>query len=520
MQKRALRTDDIPALIVIAAILFGGWFRIMPAWLAGFPVNDGGMFYTMILDLQANRYLPPLFTTYNQASIPFAYPPLGFYVGAALSDLLHISPILVIQWLPAAIHTMCIPALYFMARELTEDKLTSAIASFSFAFTPHLNTWLSAGGGLTRSFGTLFLILTILFSHQLLIKNDSRAIGLTILAGSFTVLSHTESTAFAIGIPIYIWLSKLRSVKGVIQGGWVALGVLLLAGPWYGLIIHRHGIATLLSAIQTGGQSLWAFAKLINLDMVTEEQYLDLVGVFGVLGLAVMVIKKRYFIPVMLLVIYIIQPRSAHTVGNIPLALAAGVFISEALLPVLSKFDETNRTRSVNIFLLFLAPYLLVNSVYNGITLSQNHVSEGERTAMQWVKENTPSDSHFLVITGESDAMCDSESEWFPALTSRKSLTTPQGREWLEGGHFSKTYELHASLQRCIDENLDCLEGIAGLPPGSFNYAYIAIAPSTQNCKASESFSRASRGLAAAMENAEEYSVAYRTEAVVIFEKK
>jgi len=331
--------DEIGILILLAAILFGGIFRLLPSWLAGFPVNDGGMFYVMMKDLQANHYIPPLYTSYNQINIPFAYPPLAFYIGAGLSDLFNISLLDILQWLPAIIHTACIPALYFLAKEIIGDKVTSAAAALAFALTPHLNAWLSVGGGLTRSFGTLFLILTVLFSYKLLVKNDKRAIGWTILFGSLTVLSHTESTVFAIALPIYIWVAKSRSRKSALQGGWVALGVLVFAGPWYGLIIHRHGIEPLLSALQTGGQTPWALAKLINVDILTEEPYLDLLGVFGVLGMAALIARKKYFIPLMLVVIYLVQPRSAHTVGNIPLALAAGIFITEVLLSEISKLD-------------------------------------------------------------------------------------------------------------------------------------------------------------------------------------
>ena len=115
LNKSKLSQDEVGILILIVAILFGAWFRIMPAWLARFPVNDGGMFYTMIMDLQANHYAIPLFTTYNHTFIPFAYPPLGFYIGAGISDLLNVSPIVVIRWLPGIINALCIPAFYFFA---------------------------------------------------------------------------------------------------------------------------------------------------------------------------------------------------------------------------------------------------------------------------------------------------------------------------------------------------------------------------------------------------------------------
>jgi len=518
--KSKLSQDEVGTLILIAAILFGAWFRIMPAWMAGFPVNDGGMFYAMMKDLQANQYIPPLYTSYNQSlHIPFAYPPLAFYIGAGASDLLNISLLAILRWLPAIIHTVCIPALYFLAKELTGDKFISAIAALVFALTPHLNAWLSVGGGLTRSFGTLFLILTILFSYRLLVKNDVRSIGWTILFGSLTILSHTESAVFAIGIPIYTWFAKSRSSKSALQGGLVALGVLLFAGPWYGLIVGRHGFETLLSALQTGGQTIWSLLRLVNIDLVTEEPYLDLLGVFGVLGMVILLARRQFFIPGMLVVMYLIQPRSAHTVGNIPLSMTAGLFVTEVLLPSISKLDETNISRSIKVFLVILTPYLLVNSIYQGFLLSQNHVSKGERTAMQWVKENTPADSQFLVLTGEPEAMCESTAEWFPALAERTSLSTLQGREWMNDSPFGEFIGHRAGLQNCIDEGLECINREAEYFGNEYDYIYISIRTPTNNCKSIDTSNRTTRGLVTALESGAEYSIVYRSEDSAIFGK-
>jgi hypothetical protein len=511
--------DEIGILILFAAILFGGIFRLLPSWLAGFPVNDGGMFYVMMKDLQANHFAPPLYTSYNQINIPFAYPPLAFYIGASLNGLFNIPLLALLQWLPAIIHTACIPALYFLAKEFTGNKFTSAVTALVFALTPHLNAWLSVGGGLTRSLGTLFLILTILHSHKLLINNKSRDIGWTMLFGSLTVLSHTESTIFAIGIPIYIWLAKSRTWKSALQGGLVALGVFLFAGPWYGLVISRYGMETLLSALKTGGQTLWAVLRLINIDTITEEPYLDLLGVFGILGMAMLISTKRFFIPIMLIVMHLVQPRSAHTVGNIPLAIAAGLFVTEMLLPAIQKLDDANTGRGVKVFLVVLTPYLLVNSVYQGFLLSQNHVSKGEQTAMQWVRENTPADSQFLVLTGEPEAMCESTAEWFPALTGRTSLSTLQGREWLTDKSFGEFIGHRNSLQGCINENLECLTDQASYFGDDFDYVYISIKTPTNNCRSTDLSAKTTNGLAIAMEGSPEYSVAYQTVDAIIFKK-
>lgn len=510
--------DEAGTLILLTAILFGAWFRVMPAWLAGFPVNDGGMFYTMMKDLQLNNYIPPLYTSYNAAlQIPFAYPPLSFYIGAGLSDLFNVSLTAILQWLPALFHTMCIPALFFLTRELTGEKFVSAVTALVFALTPHLNTWLSVGGGLTRSLGTFFMILTILFSHKVIVDHDTKSTGWAAFFGSLTVLSHTESTIFAIGIPIFIWLAKSRSIKSAIQAGWVALYVLLFAGPWYGLIIIRHGVEPLLSALQTGGQTVWSLLRLVNIDLVTEEPYLDILGVFGILGMVTLLIRKQYLFPLMLVVIYLIQPRSAHTVANIPLSIATGLFTINDLLPAISRINEPNSNRNIKLFLFILTPYLLINSIYHSFLISQNHVSKGERTAMQWVKENTPVTSQFLVLTGEPEPMCESSAEWFPALTERTSLSTLQGREWVLGNNFGEFLTHKAELQSCLNKGIECLN----LKSSIFNtdYIYISVTSPTKNCQPVDPSNGISKELVTALENSGEYSTVYQLEDAVILRK-
>jgi len=517
-----LNENEIGNLILLAALLFGTLFRFFPSWLASFPINDGGMFFVMMKDLQASHFIPPVFTTYNNLNIPFAYPPLALYIGAGISSLFNISLIKILQWLPPLINSLCVLFFYFLAQEVLEDKLKSTIAALIFAFTPHLNTWLSAGGGLTRSFGTLFMMLTVMYSYRLFAKNNSKATLGVIIFGSLTVLSHTESTVFAIALPIYVWLSKSRSAKSALQGGLIAIGVLILAGLWYGWVIYKHGFETLLSALTTGGQTIWSVLRLINVDIITEEPYLDLLGVFGILGMTFLVIKKEYFIPLMLMVIFLVEPRSAHTIGNIPLAMAGGIFLANILLPALEKISGEqipNNNRGIKVFLIISIPYLLVNSIYQGYMLSQNHVSGDEQKAMAWIKENTPEDSQFLVITGEPEAMCDSSAEWFPALTERESLSTLQGREWILGRRFGEFIGHRINLQNCIDKNIGCLNNEAEYLGASFDYIYISVKTPTNNCKATDISGKTTRGLIVGLENSISYSIQYHSEDGVIFEK-
>jgi asparagine N-glycosylation enzyme membrane subunit Stt3 len=131
-----LNANEVSNLILLAALLFGTVFRFFPAWLAGSPINDGGMFYVMMKDLQTSHFLPPEYTTYNNLNIPFAYPPLALYIGAGIGSLFNISLIEILRWLPALVNSLCVLVFYFLSQEFLDDKFKSAVAALIFALTP------------------------------------------------------------------------------------------------------------------------------------------------------------------------------------------------------------------------------------------------------------------------------------------------------------------------------------------------------------------------------------------------
>jgi hypothetical protein len=58
-------------------------------------------------------------------------------------------------------------------------------------------------------------------------------------------------------------------------------------------------------------------------------------------------------------------------------------------------------------------------------------VSPDERSVMQWIADNTPPSSQFLVISPAQSWEVDYIYEWFPAIAQRRSVLTVQGTEWL-----------------------------------------------------------------------------------------
>src|SRR5689334_17965651 len=146
------RKLEWPSLFLFSALLFGLVVRLLPALSTGFPLNDGGMFYTMTQDLQANHYLLPYSTTYNFSDIPYTYPPLGFYISAALSDVLSVPVLQIFLWLPVLINTFSILAFYKLAGQFLNSRMLASLAVLIYALSPRAFIWQIMGGGVPRAF--------------------------------------------------------------------------------------------------------------------------------------------------------------------------------------------------------------------------------------------------------------------------------------------------------------------------------------------------------------------------------
>jgi hypothetical protein len=111
------------------------------------------------------------------------------------------------------------------------------------------------------------------------------------------------------------------------------------------------------------------------------------------------------------------------------------------------------------------------------LQLAGSTLSMPDREAMNWVRENTPGDSRFLVLTGTNAITCDWVLEWFPALTGRRSIFTVQGTEWTKGADFAAYVRSTYEVQRCLtDGDLACLD--AAVPRSEYDYIYMSRLPS------------------------------------------
>lgn len=507
--------EESGTLIAVIATIFGGWVRLFAPWVAGFPLNDGGLFHAMILAVQNNRYHLPQYVEYNGLSVPFAYPPLGFYCGAFLSQIAGTSPVEILRWVPAIVSLATIPAFYWLAKSFLGSSFKAGMATFIYAFIPRAMSWSLMGGGLTRSFGLLFLLLTLASVHSLFKNPSKKFLFVSILFSALTVLSHPEAAVHTVAFCILVWIFEGRNKAGILNALSVGLGTLILTSPWWLTLLIRFGFDPFLAAAGTGFHS--AVALLIPfIYILTDEPSTTFIAVLGVIGLAISLRQGKFLLPVAYLLPFLVEPRSAPVYAMIPLGMLAAVALSDIILPALTHLPGRNLV--LKIFIPYLALYMIGNAFYFDTQFAGTSVSAANREAFEWVKANTTSDSRFLILTGETDVFCDGIPEWFPALTGQTSLTTIQGTEWLPG-KFAPASKIQREMQGCLNvtNSFACVEEKVKRAGIEYDYLYIANQSTLKSmCRVILPISRGGE-LIRALESDKDFAPVYQTDEVSIF---
>lgn len=508
------RKLDIPTLLLFTALLFGIIIRFYPAITNGFPLNDGGMFYTMVQDLKSNGYALPQFTTYNHADIPFAYPPFGFYIASFLGFLFD-SDLTVFLYLPALINTISILAFYFFAKEVLDSHITASLATIIYALSPRAFLWQIMGGGITRTFGMLFLLLMLWQAIQLFKKYQHKHLILTILFGAFTVMSHPQTALHAALGGLFIFLFYGFNKRGVISAFLVGFGVVLLSSPWWLTILSTHGIEPFLSAGQSSSRTLEFY--LIALRLYSPLNFLSIPFlILFYIGVWVSIKNKNFFFITWIVISYLLDPRGADGIALLAGAMLASMGFTK-MISWINRQPETDienlllTRKSLNLLVSLFVWFILVASITD-FQLINTSLKSDDLETIAWVNENIEKDKTFLLATGHEFSMTDPLQEWFPALTNQYSRTTMQGLEWTLSEGFFPYYEQMALFQKCADVN--CVNEWAMKNNVTYDYLIVLIPRENDSSELSDSL----RSLGVSVKNSALHLLVYESEHALVFE--
>lgn len=424
-------------VVLLAAIAVGTVVRLAPALAADFPVNDGGLFYAMIRDLQQAEYRLPLFTSYNSAGIPFAYPPFPFFLAGLLDDVTPLSLLDVLRFVPAIAAVLSIGAVYLLARSFHSSEAGVAASVATFALVPESFVWPIMGGGLTRALGMVFALLGMREAHRLYAEDRPQAVPWLILWSSLAILSHLEWALFLAITSAALCISFCRSRRALVASALIASATIVSTAPWWATVLLSHGWAPFAAALLSGHGTTADFAA----GLISPAQVLVLAAVLILLALR----RRRPFFLGWVGLILLFNLRSLFRFAAVPIALANGDFfdrptISEGGLDA-PALRRTTMERASRLAFGVAVAFMLYVEVVTPLALTGGLIHLGalapeERAAMAWISEHAPESGRFLVISGDGWAI-DRSAEWFPVLANRTSVGTVQGTEWLPGGAFA-----------------------------------------------------------------------------------
>lgn len=540
---RVVRPDSEPAPLaaistrayaaaIAAAIALG--FLVRAGFVLGsdFPLNDGGLFYQMVRDLQHAHYALPATTTYNGDHLPFVYPPLTLYVAGFIDDATGAGLANVFRFLPLAVSTLTVGAFFLLARDLLRARVATVAAVLVFALVPRSFLWLIMGGGVTRSFGLLFALLTMHSVHALYSRGQRHYAVTAAIFGSLALLSHIEMAWFAAFTCALFFLANGRSRAGIVSTLIVAAGVAALTSPWWVAMVARHGLTPFTAAFVAGsGSSASPLIVLIELRF-TNELLFPIAMALGVLGAVACVAGRRYLLPGWLVAIALLDPRALGTDATVPLALLAGVAVADVLVPLVTRVPalslagtpdarpQTGERVASGVAVAVLGGAVLFAFLTAMVSTPRQltGLSADERAAMYWSAANTPPSSRFLIVSGDQWAL-DRTTEWFPVLGERQSVVTTQGYEWRTGDSFRARLKAYDDAQKCASKGVACIDQWARDTGIGFDYVYLPkLAPRIELIVDDEH--ECCAALRAALRGDSRYATVYDGPAATIFRRR
>jgi hypothetical protein len=426
----------------------------------GFPLGEGGLFVLFSQTILGNDFAMPAQIVYGGVTLPFAYPPAAFYLGAAAAKATGADLLDVYYWLPIALNLLAVPAFCILAAQLTRDRIVFLCAAILYVQLPESFMWQITGGGLPRALAALFALSAVGLALRTP-TDGSRTDGsrkdllLSGLCIGLAILSHLEWGMFAaVGVTL-AFFTRAEFKKAALLTAAAGLISFLTILPWLLAVLSQHGLDPFLSSSSASAWNIGSF-----LSTAIRGRMFGIIIWPAILGAVILIGRGQWFLVSWIVMAVLLTPRMGVSAGyGIPASLLAG-YGFKAAGEFAYGFLTSGRSSPVKVRLaerpwfgagaLALAPLLFFSLIYATPIPALYHrpviveqVGEGSREAMLWIRGQTDPRGSFVVISGAEEWYLDRIAEWFPFLAGRRSLTTAQGLEWAGPDVFAeKTREI------------------------------------------------------------------------------
>jgi len=444
-----------------------------------YPAYGGGLYAQIATEIAANGYAPPASIPGYAAPVPFAYPPLQFYVLAVLLDL-GFDPLTVTRVLPGvAVVAGLVPA-YLLGRDSTGSRAAGTATATGIALNPQVLEWHVSAGGVVRAFAFLYALTAVYAGYHVFAgdQHQRRAVLAGVVAVALTGLSHPTYALFVVASYLVLWAGFDRSVAGLCRGTAVGLGAVLLASPWLAWVVATHGTDVFTAAAGTHGGIGGGAATFLAGD-ASPYEVVPLVAAGAVVALRRDATGWTVAAWTVAATLLFSQPRFGYAVGALAAATAGLALVTRLDGPAGATGPTSPRgwllspsTPDRRVWV--AAGLVLAASVAGGgylateMTLTTDpsspaFVDDESVATAAWAAAETPDHATFVVV---GDA-----AEWFPALSDRAILVGPWGVEWVSARAYDRQLGAFERLSACRSHT--CVETAAASVDASPTYVVV-----------------------------------------------
>ena len=435
-------------IALFIAFLIGIAVRIYHLFIIGFsvPFDLGGLFYQISIEIIKNGFLLPVtIPYYYPGGLPFAYPPIPFYIQAAIIKLFSPSMFITVNALPPLFSIMSLFAFFFLARKFIKNEWGVIAAVFTFAILSIAFTEQIEAQGLSESLGTLSLILytfSLLWAEE---KKQKRYwivpglfLGLCILSSPGSIIGSILISILYLGLSIFYSI-KYRNINFLLNFSIVGIVGLIVSSPYWYTVISYHGIGIFLNSFtnQNTGNLNRILRMFLHLSFLSASPFWNILFCFGLL----FAIIKRNYLLLLFSAVLIPIPRELW-IMSIPASLIIGngigylLDLSHLIPGEPIKFFKVALTGLILIISLNDARIgvseLIDNRIYD---ISKNQIND----LIQINKSNLIPSDQYVIVVGNWGLI-----EWSPALIKREVINNHFGLEWMpnQGNRYSLSTKL------------------------------------------------------------------------------
>ncbi len=421
--------------------------------------------YSLIADvIHENHFLPPQsIPYYGPGGIPFAYPPLGFFLMAALEQLGHVTPFNYVLFSPADFAALAMIPLSLTAQRLS-GSWAGALAAVTIAGTSRvvMLVHLTAGGAI-RGLAFFFALVSI---YLFISAAASRRLWRVITAGLFaglTALSHFSYAEFLLLFYLVYLMGHVRNRQIWQRLGLAGLTAAVVVAPWSISIYQQVGLSAFAGAFGSHGNDYFLTMvtrpELIlpwienTLRPVTRETALSGLLLLG--SLYAIVSRKAWLVVWLALVLFFSSEGSRYVV--VITALMASLLVTALYQAIAGtrQTDDASRpayARAAAFLALLLAFFYWQGWLAVTRSFPPVHIQQLNALA-EVMRSEIPEGSAYLSVTGDDDA------EWLPYLARRTPAIGTWGAEWL--GAYPQQLDYVYSLNECLaQDSLSCVEDL------------------------------------------------------------